>query len=83
MLTSLAYSQIFAKAEEEDAVTDLTENDLLKGPEDSENTKAEDSELAVLRATKEKLKDQLQNTLQLHGNPRWLFDKVLRTAFAP
>jgi hypothetical protein len=69
-------SQIFAKAEEDDAVTDLNEGELLKGPEGAEETKAEESDLALLRHTREQLKERLQAVQETQGPARWLFDKV-------
>jgi ubiquitin-like 1-activating enzyme E1 B len=70
------FSQIFAKAEEDDAVTDLNEGELLKGPEGAEETKAEESDLALLRHTREQLKERLQAVQETQGPARWLFDKV-------
>lgn len=72
----LLYSQIFAKAEEDDTVTDLDENDLLRGPEGSEDAKADDSDVEQLRKTREQLKEQLQTILDQQGSARWLFEKV-------
>lgn len=57
-------------------MTDLNEGELLKGPEGAEETKAEESDLALLRHTREQLKERLQAVQETQGPARWLFDKV-------
>ncbi len=59
-------------------MTDLNEGELLKGPEGAEETKAEESDLALLRHTREQLKERLQAVQETQGPARWLFDKVPR-----
>jgi hypothetical protein len=72
---------MFAKAEEDDAVTDLNEGELLKGPEGSEDTQAEESDMELLRRTREQLKERLQTVQETQGPARWLFDKVPITTY--